>query len=60
MSDLCAAELYPETSRNPAEYCDNDAEPGSQFCARHDSGDGDLWDAADAAYDRVRDERLGL
>lgn len=57
---LCEAQLYPETRVDPAEYCDDDAAPHSDYCERHAHLGGDIWDAADAAHDRLRDELAGI
>lgn len=59
-NELCAAQLYPETRIDPAEHCDDDAVPGSDYCERHAHLGGDIWDAADAAHDRLRDELAGI
>ena len=40
----------------PAEGCDNEALPGTEFCADH-TGE-DPWDAADRMYEEARDRRL--
>lgn len=32
----CAAETRRATFYDPPEFCENDAEPGSEFCASHD------------------------
>lgn len=57
---LCEAELYQQTRANPAEHCDNEAEPGSDYCEQHRHAGRDIWDDADDAYDRLQDERLGM
>jgi hypothetical protein len=43
---------------DPPEPCDNDALPGSEFCAKHQEED--FWDAADRMYDEARDRRLEM
>jgi hypothetical protein len=37
----------------PDEYCEEEAEPGTTFCAKHTAED--FWDAADRMYDEHRD-----
>lgn len=32
----CAAEVRRRTYYDPPEFCENDAEPGSEFCRSHD------------------------
>lgn len=42
---LCTFELYPKDQQGPAEYCAEDAEDGSDFCAEHDPDRGEPdWD----------------
>lgn len=36
--DMCQHMTYRATLTTPAEYCDNEALPGSDYCAAHDSG----------------------
>jgi hypothetical protein len=36
---ICEAILYRQTRINPAEYCDNAAEDGSDYCTDHWQGD---------------------
>lgn len=33
--EACAWVLFPASRIDPAETCEDDAEPGSEFCARH-------------------------
>jgi hypothetical protein len=33
--DTCAALIYAATLIDPADYCPEDAEPGSEYCALH-------------------------
>lgn len=33
--EYCAFELYPKDQQGPAEYCSEDAEPGSDYCYDH-------------------------
>lgn len=56
----CAAELYAGTRDDPPEHCDEEAAEGSDYCERHSGASCDIWDLADEAHDRLRDERLGL
>lgn len=56
----CEAEVQPAVfylpngdPGYPAEYCENEAVPGSTFCNQHQGED--FWDAADRMYDEARD-----
>jgi hypothetical protein len=32
---LCLFEFFPKDEKGPAEYCDNEAEPWSDYCSDH-------------------------
>ena len=60
---LCEAEVVPQRNYlpngdpgHPAEYCENEAMPGSTFCEQHQGED--FWDAADRMYEEARDRAL--
>lgn len=39
MSIYCAAQTYPATRDNPAEYCQNDVPAEGDLCGEHDAED---------------------
>lgn len=49
----CAHLLYPATLIDPAEFCDEDALPDTEYCARHREIDWD--DYADWQRDQLED-----
>lgn len=58
-TELCAAITFEGSPVHPTEFCDDDAEAGSQYCEHHQRLERDGWDDADDQYDRIRDERHG-
>lgn len=52
----CEHETYRATRMQPAEYCENEAVEGEDFCEDHledDYADADYW--RDLAYDLARE-----
>lgn len=39
----CEAVLFPATRVDPAEYCENEAEDGRDYCAEHHEPDYDYF-----------------
>lgn len=48
---LCGAQVNRGTITDPPDYCENDAEPGSEFCGLHDP------DREDPRIQRLEDYR---
>jgi hypothetical protein len=54
MSDeirYCSAVVIRETRQDPAEYCEEEAEEGSDYCAKHDPDDRPEYEPDDRDYD---------
>lgn len=56
---ICQAQTFHATRDMPTEFCEQEAEPGEDYCADHlsvNDPDGD----PDYAYDRWREDQLGF
>jgi hypothetical protein len=47
----CAAVVIRETRVDPAEYCEEEAEEGSDYCAKHDPDNEREYEPDDRDYD---------
>ena len=54
----CEAEIFPATRIDPAEYCENEAEEGRDYCAEHFDPEDYEADLADMLRDQERDLAL--